>query len=39
MQVVGWIAVIVVAAAVIGGGVVGIRSIPDARRYLRMRRM
>lgn len=39
MEVVGWIAVIAVAAAVIGAGVVGVRSIPDARRYLRMRRM
>ena len=39
MEVVGWIAVIVVVAVVIGGGAVGIRSIPDARRYLRMRRM
>ncbi len=39
MEVVGWIAVIVVAAVVVGGGVLGVRSIPDARRYLRMRRM
>jgi hypothetical protein len=39
MEVVGWVAVIVIAAAVVGGGVVAVRSIPDARRYLRMRRM
>lgn len=39
MEVVGWVAVIVVAAVVVGAGVVGVRSIPDARRYLRMRRM
>lgn len=39
MEVVGWVAVIVIAAVVVGGGVLGVRSIPDARRYLRMRRM
>ncbi|WP_110766893.1 DUF6893 family small protein [Mycolicibacterium mucogenicum] len=39
MEVMGWVAVIVIAAVVVGGGVVGVRSIPDARRYLRMRRM
>ena len=39
MEVVGWSAVIVVAAVVVVAGVVGGRSIPDARRYLRMRRM
>ncbi|WP_099048631.1 DUF6893 family small protein [Mycolicibacterium mucogenicum] len=39
MEVVGWVAVIAVAAVVIGAGVLGVRSIPDARRYLRMRRM
>ncbi|MDH6193486.1 hypothetical protein M2272_000107 [Mycobacterium frederiksbergense] len=39
MQVVGWIAVIAVAAVVVAGVTVGVRSIPDARRYLKMRRM
>ena len=39
MEVVGWVAVAVVALVVVGGALVGIRSIPDARRYLRMRRM
>lgn len=39
MEVVGWIAVIAVAAVVVAGVMVGVRSIPDARRYLKMRRM
>jgi hypothetical protein len=39
MEVVGWVAVVVVAIIVVGGAVLGLRSIPDARRYLKMRRM
>jgi hypothetical protein len=39
MSVVGWVAIGVVAAVVLGGAVVGVRSIPDARRYLRIRHM
>ena len=39
MHVVGWVALAVVAAAVIGGAMIGVMSIPDARRYLKMRRM
>ena len=39
MEVVGWVAVAVVAAAVIGGALIGVMSIPDARRYLKIRRM
>ncbi len=39
MEVVGWIAVTAVAVVVIAGVLVGVRSIPDARRYLKMRRM
>jgi uncharacterized protein DUF6893 len=39
MEVVGWIAVGVVAAVVIGGALIGVVSIPDARRYLKIRRM
>jgi uncharacterized protein DUF6893 len=39
MAVVGWVAVAVVAAAVVGGALVGVMSIPDARRYMKIRRM
>lgn len=39
MEVVGWVAVGVAAVVVLGGAVVGIMSIPDARRYLKIRRM
>jgi hypothetical protein len=39
MEVVGWIALGVVAAVVIGGAMVGVMSIPDAMRYLKIRRM
>jgi hypothetical protein len=39
MYVVGWVAIGVVAAVVLGGALVGVRSIPDARRYLRIRHM
>jgi hypothetical protein len=39
MKVVGWVAVGVVAAAVVGGVMIGLMSIPDARRYLKIRRM
>lgn len=39
MEVVGWVAVAVVAAAVVGGVLVGVMSIPDARRYMKIRRM
>jgi hypothetical protein len=39
MEVVGWVAVGVVAALVIGGAMVGVMSIPDAMRYLKIRRM
>jgi hypothetical protein len=39
MEVVGWIAIGVVAAAVVGGAMIGLMSIPDARRYLKIRRM
>ena len=33
MEVVGWVAVAIAAVVVIGGALVGVRSIPDARRY------
>jgi hypothetical protein len=39
MDVVGWVAVAVVAVVVVGGVVVGLVSIPDARRYMKIRRM
>jgi hypothetical protein len=39
MEVVGWVAIGVVAAVVLGGAMVGVMSIPDARRYLKIRRM
>ncbi|WP_448504054.1 DUF6893 family small protein [Mycolicibacterium thermoresistibile] len=39
MEVVGWVAVIFVAAMALFAVLLGIRSIPDARRYLKIRRM
>ena len=39
MDVVGWVAVGVIAAVVLGGVVVGVASLPDARRYMKIRRM
>ena len=39
MDVVGWVAVGVVAAAVLVGVAVGVSSIPDARRYMKIRKM
>ena len=39
MDVVGWAALVVVAVVVVGGVVVGLVNIPDARRYMKIRRM
>lgn len=39
MDVVGWIATIVVAGVILAGVVIGVRSIPDVQRYLKMRHM
>ncbi len=39
MEVVGWIATIIVALVVLAGVVIGVRSIPDIQRYLRIRQM
>jgi hypothetical protein len=39
MAAVGYTATIVVGLIVVGGLVIGLRSIPDARRYLKIRRM
>jgi hypothetical protein len=39
MAVVGWIATSLVAIVVVAGVVIGVRSIPDVQRYMRMRHM
>lgn len=39
MDVIGWVATGVVAVVVVGGLVVGLRSIPDVRRYMKIRNM
>lgn len=39
MEVIGWIAVGAVAVVAVAAALIGIRSVPDARRYLKMRRM
>jgi hypothetical protein len=39
MDVVGWVAIGIVAVVVVAGVAVGVTSLPDARRYLKMRRM
>jgi uncharacterized protein DUF6893 len=39
MDVLGWVAVGIVAAVVVAGALLGVRSFPDARRYMKMRRM
>lgn len=39
MEVIGWLATGVVAVVVVGGVVVGLRSIPDVRRYMKIRNM
>ncbi len=39
MVVVGWVALGVVAVVVTGGVIVGLINIPDARRYMKIRRM
>jgi hypothetical protein len=39
MKVVGWVAVGVAAVVVLGAAVLGVMSIPDAQRYLKIRRM
>lgn len=39
MAVVGWIATAVVAVVILAAVTLGVRSVPDAKRYLKMRRM
>jgi hypothetical protein len=36
---VGWVAVAVVGCVVLAGVVVGVSSLPDARRYMKIRKM
>jgi len=36
---VGWVATALIVAAIVGAAVIGVRSIPDARRYAEIRRM
>ncbi len=39
MKKVGWVATVLIIAAIIGAAVIGVRSIPDMRWYTEMRRM
>ncbi|SEL03149.1 MULTISPECIES: DUF6893 family small protein [Rhodococcus] len=39
METMGQIATVIVVALVAAGVIVGVRSVPDIRRYLRMRHM
>jgi hypothetical protein len=39
MEVVGWVFVAVIALVALVGVVLGLVSLPDARRYLKLRRM
>lgn len=39
MRTVGLVTAVVAAVVAMGAGVLGIRSIPDIKRYLRMRQM
>ena len=39
MAVVGWIATATVAVVIVFAVTLGVRSVPDAKRYLKMRRM
>ena len=39
MAAVGWVAIGIVAVVGVGGVLVGLRSIPDMRRYMKMRNM
>ena len=36
---IGWVAIAVVGVFAVGGLALGLRSLPDARRYLKIRRM
>jgi hypothetical protein len=39
MEVLGWIFVAIIALVVVGALAMGVISLPDARRYLKLRRM
>jgi hypothetical protein len=39
MDVIGWVATGVVAVVLVTGVLVGLRSLPDVRRYMKMRNM
>jgi hypothetical protein len=39
MDVIGWIATVVIAGVIVAGVVIGVRSIPDVKRYVKMRHM
>jgi hypothetical protein len=39
MDVVGWVAIGIVGVVVVAGVAIGVTSLPDARRYLKIRRM
>lgn len=39
MAVIGWIATLVVAVIILLAVMLGVRSIPDAKRYMKIRRM
>ena len=39
MDVVGWVALAAVAVVIVVGVIVGLVNIPDARRYMKIRRM
>jgi hypothetical protein len=39
MEKVGWAATVIAGIAVVGGLVLGVRAVPDLKRYLQMRRM
>ena len=39
MDVIGWVATGVIAVVLVGGVLVGLRSLPDVRRYMKMRNM
>ena len=39
MEVVGWLATAVVAVVIVLAVTLGVKSIPDAQRYLKMRKM
>jgi hypothetical protein len=39
MEIVGWIAVVIAALIALAAIVLGVRSVPDAKRYMKIRRM